>query len=118
MRRHGLPLLIAMAGALVAPVSLRAQRYNFKFYTEEQGLQNLAVQVVHQDRAGFLWVGTQNGLFRYDGNRFIGFGKSEGLPGSRIESLHESVDGTLWVGTPTGVARRAGEKFVPVASAL
>ena len=60
-------------------------------------MQNLAVQVVLQDRAGFLWVGTQNGLYRYDGSRFAAFGKDQGLPGARIESLHQSIDGTLWV---------------------
>src|SRR5579864_1259342 len=83
------------------------QRYNFKFYGEEEGLRSLAVQVVLQDRAGFLWVGTQNGLFRYDGNHFVGFGKAYGLPDAHIESLHESRDGTLWVGTRFGLARRS-----------
>src|SRR5260370_13087580 len=99
--------------------SLHAQRYNFKFYGEDEGLQTLGVEVVLQDRAGFLWVGTQNGLYRYDGSRFSAFGKAEGLPGARIESLHESIDGTLWVGTRTGLARRKGDRFetVPIAPA-
>src|SRR5271170_1904310 len=101
--------------------ALSGQRYNFKFYGEEEGLQSLAVQVVLQDRAGFLWVGTQNGLFRYDGSRFNSFGKAEGLPAGRIDSLHEAVDGTLWVGTQLGLAKRAGSalkqggRFEPVA---
>jgi signal transduction histidine kinase/ligand-binding sensor domain-containing protein/CheY-like chemotaxis protein len=90
---------------------LTAQRYNFKFYGEDEGLHNLVVQVVLQDRAGFLWVGTQNGLFRYDGNHFTSFTKAEGLPGARIESLHESSDGTLFVGTHAGLARRVGNRF-------
>src|SRR6266852_2589504 len=90
---------------------LHAQRYNFKFYGEDAGLQNLGVQVVLQDRAGFLWVGTQNGLYRYDGSRFSAFGKNEGLPGARIEALHETIDGTLWVGTRMGLARRIGDRF-------
>jgi ligand-binding sensor domain-containing protein len=64
-----------------------------------------------QDRAGFLWVGTQNGLYRYDGNRFVGFGKADGLPDAHIESLHESIDGTLWVGTRFGLARRTHDRF-------
>jgi signal transduction histidine kinase/ligand-binding sensor domain-containing protein/CheY-like chemotaxis protein len=93
---------------------LEAQRYNFKFYGEEEGLQNLVVQVILQDRAGFLWVGTQNGLYRYDGSGFNGFGKNEGLPGGRIESLHESIDGTLWVGTNTGLARWRKDRFETV----
>src|SRR5581483_5003952 len=99
---------------LIASGDLSAQRYNFKFYGEEEGLQNLAIQVVMQDRAGFLWVGTQNGLYRYDGNRFTAFGKNEGLPGARIEALHESIDGTLWAGTRTGLARLRGDHFETV----
>src|ERR1700752_3017929 len=107
--------------ALVLLASLAsAQRYNFKFYGEEEGLQSLAVQVVLQDRAGFLWVGTQNGLFRYDGSRFAGFGKADGLADAHIESLHESIDGTLWVGTRFGLARRSKERFekVPLGAAV
>ena len=99
---------------LLSASTLYGQRYNFKFYGEEEGLQNLAVQVVFQDRAGFLWVGTQNGLYRYDGNRFAGFGKTDGLPDAHIESLHESIDGTLWVGTRFGLARWTRDHFEKV----
>jgi signal transduction histidine kinase/ligand-binding sensor domain-containing protein/CheY-like chemotaxis protein len=113
LRRLALTLLIVLAGT----ANLRAQRYDFKSYGEEEGLQNLVVQVILQDRAGFLWVGTQNGLYRYDGSRFLTFGRAEGLPGARIEALHESADGTLWVGTRVGLARRTGERFETVAMA-
>jgi signal transduction histidine kinase/ligand-binding sensor domain-containing protein/CheY-like chemotaxis protein len=102
--------MLAIAGATPA----RAQRYNFKFYGDEEGLRNLAVQVLLQDRAGFLWVGTQNGLYRYDGSRFTQFGRAEGLPTDRIEALHETADGTLWVGTGVGVARGRGGRFETV----
>jgi signal transduction histidine kinase/ligand-binding sensor domain-containing protein/ActR/RegA family two-component response regulator len=111
LRRLAITVLIALAGASC----LRAQRYNFKVYGEEQGLQNLVVQVILQDRAGFVWVGTQNGLYRYDGNRFVAFGKADGLPNARIEALHESADGTLWVGTRFGLARRIGDRFESIA---
>ena len=104
--------LLAIASSLVTP--LKAQRYTFKFYGQEEGLQNLAVQVVLQDRQGFLWVGTQNGLFRYDGSQFKAFTKDDGLPGTRIESLQEAADGTLWVGTGSGLARRRGGRFETV----
>jgi ligand-binding sensor domain-containing protein/serine/threonine protein kinase len=87
---------------------LMPSRYNFQFYGAADGLENLAIQVVLQDRVGYLWTGTQNGLFRFDGNRFTAFGKGDGLPGNRIESLHESTDGTLWVGTRQGLAIRSG----------
>src|SRR5216683_5758624 len=95
---RSLILVFAGAASLLAP-ALSAQRYNFKFYGEDEGLKNLAVQAVLQDRAGFLWVGTQNGLYRYDGNHFKAYAAAEGLPGARIESLYESADGTLWVTT-------------------
>lgn len=88
-----------------------AQRYNFKLFGEEAGLRNQEVQVVLQDKAGFLWVGTKNGLFRYDGSRFTNFSRNEGLPGTRIEALHESGDGTLWIGTSLGLARRVKDRF-------
>jgi signal transduction histidine kinase/ligand-binding sensor domain-containing protein/CheY-like chemotaxis protein len=94
------------------------QRYNFKFYGEDEGLQNLSVQSVLQDRSGFLWAGTQNGLYRYDGSRFTAFTNSEGLPGTRIEALHEAIDGTLWVNTDEGLARRTGQRFEAISSPL
>ena len=109
------PILISVLIVLAGAANLRAQRYNFKVYGEEEGLKNLVVQTILQDRAGFLWVGTQNGLYRYDGNRFVAFSKSEGLPNARVEALHESVDGTLWVGTRFGLARRIGDRFEPMA---
>lgn len=106
---------IAILGLLAFVVpDAWAQRYNFKFYGEDEGLKNLAVQAVLQDRAGFLWAGTQNGLYRYDGNHFTEYSTAEGLPGTRIESLYEAADGTLWVSTEGGLARRAKDRFLRV----
>ena len=107
--------LMALVVCCLAAPSAFAQRYNFKFYGEEEGLKNLAVQAVLQDRAGFLWVGTQDGLYRYDGNHFTAFTSRDGLPGTRIEALYESADGTLWVSTGRGLARRAQDRFESVA---
>src|ERR1700677_935527 len=111
MRLRILALIFASASAF-------AQRHNFKFYGEEEGLQNLAVQVLLQDRTGFLWAGTQNGLYRYDGHSFTAFGKNEGLPGAHVESLHEAVDGTLWAGTLDGLARFKRDHFETVGAGV
>src|SRR5882762_3485059 len=108
-------LLIALGAWTLLPPAAWAQRYNFKFYGEDEGLKNLAVQAVLQDRAGFLWVGTQDGLYRYDGNHFTAFTSRDGLPGTRIEALYESADGTLWVSTGRGLARRTQDRFESVA---
>ena len=88
-----------------------SQRYIFKHYGHDQGLTNLVVQCMVQDRTGFLWLGTQSGLFRYDGLRFQHYGMREGLPGTRVEALHEDHRGQLWVGTRAGLARWNGNGF-------
>jgi len=92
----------------VAPLSLHAQRYRFKYFSHGDGLKDTEVHCLLQDRAGFIWVGTASGLFRYDGMHFTGFLDS-GDSVSYIEALAETPDGTLWVGTHGGLARlRAG----------
>ncbi len=88
---------------LIGPVAT-AQHFSFKHYGPDEGL-NTAVGQLLQDRTGFLWVGTGNGLFRYDGARFERFGKESGLPAVSIRSIHESADGTLWVATGAGLSR-------------
>jgi signal transduction histidine kinase/ligand-binding sensor domain-containing protein/CheY-like chemotaxis protein len=110
MRWRSRVLFFAIAALAGAP-GLTAQRYNFKFYGEDEGLHNMVVQEVLQDRAGFIWAGTQNGLFRYDGSHFTSFTKADGLPSARIESLHETTPGDLLVGTHAGLARRVGNRF-------
>ena len=99
---------------LAAPIRLcLAQRYTFQMYGQAQGLTNLAAVALAQDSAGFLWVGTQNGLFRYDGAHFDLFGIVQGLPSSQIVSVQDS-GGTLLVATTGGVAFFAGGHFIPV----
>ena len=100
--------------ALVTSTNLLAQRYTYRQYGSEEGLTNLAINCLLQDRTGYIWVGTDNGLFQYDGGRFQGFGHAEGLPNTEIMGLAESPEGVLWVATPSGVARRAGRHFQTV----
>ncbi len=91
---------------LCLPALCLAQRYTFKAYTE--GLGNLDANCMLQDRAGFLWIGTESGLFRYDGSRFVEFGRGEGLPGMFVRAMHEDRSGRLWIGTTDGLAYSIG----------
>lgn len=94
-------------------VPLFAQRYSFREYT--QGLGNLNITAIQQDRTGYLWVGTQNGLYRYDGGQFQRYGANQGIPDRIIDNLYVGVDGTLWVGTTGGVYfKREDGKFSEV----
>src|SRR5436305_1152226 len=68
-------------------------------------------QCIVQDRLGFLWVATGNGLFRLAGAAFRRVGTEDGLPSSAIRSMVEAPDGTLWVLTSRGLARSHGNTF-------
>jgi diguanylate cyclase (GGDEF)-like protein len=91
--------------------------YGFKSYGGDQGLTTLAVSVMAQDESGFLWVGTEDGLFRYDGEAFHRFGVKDGLPDEGIYALAPAPDGSLWVLTRTGLARFEGGRFLAVGKA-
>jgi ligand-binding sensor domain-containing protein len=74
--------------------------------TTEKGLSNNHVNCILQDRRGFMWIGTNDGLNRYDGNHFIIFrntpGDSTSLPGNMINDIIEDEDGVLWIATGDG----------------
>ena len=105
-------LAVLAAGLAILCVfcaSVSAQRYSFREYT--QGLGNLNITAIEQDRTGYLWVGTQNGLYRYDGSQFQRYGANQGIPDRIIDNLYVGHDGTLWVGTSAGIyfARKDGQ---------
>src|SRR5207253_1004923 len=88
-----------------------AQQYAFQYFGVEQGLTNLAIKTLFQDRTGFIWVVTENGVFRYEGIRFREFTSEHGLPASVTASIGESPDGSVLVGNQDGLFRLRGEKF-------
>src|SRR5437764_6193953 len=92
-------------------VTAQTQRYSFKNYGRDQGLTNMDLTTMLQDRTGFIWVATQNGLFWYDGKSFREFESMQESPSRDVQALHESKDGTLWVGTRRGLVRREGNHF-------
>ncbi len=89
-----------VAVGIAVPVCL-AQQYSFSEVTA--GMDDLNVNCIAQDRSDFLWVGTENGLYRYDGNRIRKFGAADGLNARTIQSLFLGPDGTLFVGTTSGI---------------
>ncbi|HJU84809.1 MAG TPA: diguanylate cyclase [Holophagaceae bacterium] len=95
-----LPVLVAVGLAFplrAAPRELG--QFSFKTYGSDQGLRNLATTSLLQDAAGFIWVGTEDGLYRYDGQTFQRFGTKEGLPSASIRALRIGPEGALWVST-------------------
>jgi ligand-binding sensor domain-containing protein/signal transduction histidine kinase len=78
----------------------------FERLSVEQGLSQSSVNCILQDRQGFLWFGTEDGLNRYDGYSFTVFKPRRGDPNSLshnfISALYEDRDGSLWVGSESG----------------
>ena len=89
--------------------------YSFRSYGPDHGLRNQAVTSLAQDRDGFLFVGTEDGLFRYDGTHFERFGTAEGLPSDSVTLLHRARDGRLWVATRAGLTAWSGQAPDPAA---
>ncbi len=92
-------------------------RLAFRTFGEEDGLTSSSVQCLLQDATGFLWIGTDDGLFRHDGRRFLRFGRDEGLPSTRVNVIHETADGRFFVGTRSGLARLRAGVFEPLGEA-
>ena len=85
--------------------------YSIQHFGEHFGLGSATILSLAQDSQGFLWIGTETGLFRYDGNGITRFGREEGLPGELVDLVLAGPDGNLWVRARKGLARRIRERF-------
>jgi len=83
-------------------------------YGADQGLTNPTILALHQDRQGFLWVSTEGGLFRYDGDRFQPFAAKSAAKHGNSNSMHSSADGQFWTGSNGGLFRWTGDAFTTV----
>ena len=77
--------------------TLRGQQVFFNHYTTRSGLPNEFVTSIIQDKQGFIWIGTPEGLCRFDGERFKMFGKQQGLNDIHVLNLLSAPDGRIWV---------------------
>ncbi len=114
--RAGLALLAVMS-MLPAARALEPDKpfhdYVRNSWSIEQGLPQISVNAIAQDRDGYLWLGTQSGLARFDGVRFVNYGidNTPELPGRFVQALLATPDNRLWVGTSRGLAVRENGRF-------
>jgi ligand-binding sensor domain-containing protein/anti-sigma regulatory factor (Ser/Thr protein kinase) len=84
-------------------------QYTRTVWTQAQGLPLDTVTNIAQTPDGYLWLGTEEGLTRFDGYEFVTITKESGqLPSNFITALCASRDGGLWIGTPSGLAHYVG----------
>lgn len=98
-------LLVFVCFCTASPaVQTHPLRYYFKTLDIRDGLSQNTVNVILQDRQGFLWFGTKDGLNRFDGLLFRVFQKeNSGLGNNFITVLREDRQGNIWVGTDAGL---------------
>ena len=97
--------LATTAWALEPSTSLAS--YGRQSWVMENGLPQNTVQALAQTRDGFLWLGTEVGLVRFDGSNFTVFDQHSKptLPGNDVQCLLATNDGAFWIGTGDGLAR-------------
>jgi signal transduction histidine kinase/streptogramin lyase len=93
--------------ALALDPSESGAGYVSQKFTVEDGLLSDNVNAILQTRDGFLWIGTQDGLLRFDGRHFTPIQFLPQASAILVSALAEAPDGALWVGTRAGLARIA-----------
>jgi len=76
----------------------------FNYFGKEQGLEQPTVMFIVEDKLGFIWLGTQTGVYRFDGQEFKSFNpQNSGLSNGFVTSMLVNELGELWVGTESGL---------------
>lgn len=84
------------------------QHYGFK-----DGLPQIQITTLFQDSRGYLWAGTNNGIARFNGDRFFPFTAKNGFPFSYVNSYHEDSDSRVWAVCRHGIASISGDSITP-----
>lgn len=73
------------------------QELSYSRYGVKEGLAGSIVYCMTQDTDGFLWFGTETGLSRFDGSKFVNFTTADGLPDNEILTLYGDKAGRVWI---------------------
>lgn len=101
--RKLLPVLLISFSNMMAVAQQIPERIRFEHLTVADGLPEISVLSMLQDHLGYIWLGTQNGLVRYDGNKMTTFQYNprnpNSLKGKQVRALHEDANGDIWIGS-------------------
>ncbi len=98
-------LLLLLTGSKLIATEV-INNLNFDFYSQENGLSNNQIHCIRQDKKGWMWFGTSQGICRFDGYKFTVFKNdpedSTSLKGNLVRTIFEDKKGQLWIGTENG----------------
>lgn len=104
---RGIVSIYILFALLPLKIFAQSQDINFKHYTVDEGLNNNNVLSIYQDYKGYMWIGTEDGLNKFDGYDFSVFRKEEKnsttLSNNYCLSIYEDRSNNLWVGTHSGL---------------
>lgn len=115
---RSLALYFLILGMLCNFSANAQQKIKFTHLTTDDGLSQSTMRCILKDKYGFIWVGTQDGLNRYDGYSFTIYRNipknARSLNGNSIGALFEDREGTLWIGTNNGLNKydRESDSFI------
>ena len=104
-------ILMLLVGFIPENRDLAAQRASFHEYNVIDGLPQSQILYIYQDSRGYLWIGTRNGLSRFDGVEFINYFRTDGLPDNMITNVFEDRGKILWAISNSGLSRYNGNRF-------
>lgn len=104
--RLWLPVVLLCAAATALDPDRQISQYAHTAWRVQDGAFSGTPHAITQTADGYLWVGTEGGLLRFDGVRFVPWTPPSGkkLPSTRVYSLLGASDGSLWIGTGLGLA--------------
>src|SRR6266545_2240843 len=115
--RLSVPALLLVLGASTRALALDPNKdlrdFGHQVWLSENGLPQNTIQAITQTSDGYIWIGSQEGLARFDGLKFVVFDKENTpqLKSNDVRSLFEDREGALWIGTSFGLVRRLNGQF-------
>lgn len=96
---------------LIAVVSCFGQNRAFNNLDTKDGLPSATIYDITQDSRGYIWIGTDNGVSVYDGNKFETYTIKNGIAGNHVRKIFEDKNGNIWIGSIGGLTIYDGIGF-------
>jgi ligand-binding sensor domain-containing protein/serine phosphatase RsbU (regulator of sigma subunit) len=91
----------------------KGQNPRFDSYKILDNRKNVQVSAIFQDSSGYIWLGTQHGLVKYDGKKFNTYTQKDSLYSNTITSINQDFNKRLWIGHKSGkITYQSGNQFI------